>query len=100
VHFHGCKSFQERYIRVEDLRQWFDTLRPILQERDYHPALVFNMDESFDHTEGAKPEAVLASCSGPRPVVVDSPKAREHITLALVLAYFHVFLTVLDSFCL
>jgi len=86
---HSCFDFtQERFIREEDLHQWFETLRPLLDERKYHPALVFNMDETFVHTEGGKPEAVLASRTGPRPVVIDSPKAREHITLALVCIFF------------
>ena len=75
---------KERVIDPERLRDWFNRLKPVLDAGNYPTALIFNMDETFLHPGGGKPELIL-SPRGVRPVVVDSNLEKgEHVTLAVV----------------
>jgi len=74
---------QERYISPDDLRQWFDSLTPLMQQKNYPADLIFNMDETFLHVDSGRAELVLAS-RAERPVITHIRHSGKHITLAVV----------------
>ena len=55
-----------------------------MDSKNYPASFVSNMDETYLHACGGKPELVLCRGDDVKPVTVKPKESREHITLAVV----------------
>lgn len=76
--------FQERILYAPVVRAWMSRLEQLMEEHQFPPQLIFNMDETMIDASGHRVK-VITQASSPRPFTENETKG-EHISLALCIS--------------